>query len=236
MEKEQRQWKLSEENLMKEDRQPEQVIIIGASGHGKVIADIVIQTGDCVKGFLDDADNLPDTIEGIPVLGKISSYNKYNNCKFIVAIGNALIRKRIVNELKDARWYTAIHPSAQISCLGVTIGEGTVVMAQAVINSCATIGRHCIINSGAVVEHDNVLNDYVHVSPGAVLAGTVNVGANTHIGAGVVVRNNINITSDCTIGAGAVVVRNIVEQGTYAGIPARMLLRKENENINYSKQ
>ena len=109
-------------------------------------------------------------------------------------------------------------------------------MAQAVINSCATIGRHCIINSSAVVEHDNVLDDYVHVSPGAVLAGTVNVGANTHIGAGVVVRNNINITSDCTIGAGAVVVRDIVERGTYVGIPARMLLRKENENIDYSKQ
>lgn len=236
MGKEQRQWNLSEENLMNEDRQPEQVVIIGASGHGKVIADIIMQVGDYVKGFLDDADHLPEAIEGIPVLGKISSYEKYNGCKFIVAIGNALIRKRIVNELKDARWYTAIHPSAQISCLGVTIGEGTVVMAQAVINSCTTIGRHCIINSSAVVEHDNVLSDYVHVSPGAVLAGTVSIGENTHIGAGAVVRNNINITSDCIIGAGAVVISNTVQRGTYVGVPARMLLREENENTDYSKQ
>lgn len=236
MEVEQKQWNFLKEKLMKENKKPEQVIIIGASGHGKVIADIVMQAGDCVKGFLDDADNLSDTIEGIPVLGKISSYNKYNNCRFIVAIGNALIRKRIVNELKDARWYTAIHPSAQISCLGVTIGEGTVVMAQAVINSCTKIGRHCIINSSAVVEHDNVLGDYVHVSPGAVLAGTVKVGDNTHIGAGAVVKNNVNITSSCTIGAGAVVIKNITLQGKYVGVPAKILLREENENTNYSKQ
>lgn len=231
-----KQWSLLEEKLMRKDRQPEQVIIIGASGHGKVIADIVIQSGDCVKGFLDDADNPPDMIEGIPVLGKVVSYKKYIGCKFIVAIGNATIRKKIVNELKNVGWYTAIHPSARLSCLGVTVGEGTVVMAQAVINSCAKIGRHCIINTSAVIEHDNFLSDFVHVSPGAVLAGTVKVGENTHIGAGAVVKNNINIVSDCTIGAGAVVVSNVVRRGTYVGVPARMLLREENENTDYSKQ
>ena len=220
---------------MKENKQSEQIIIIGASGHGKVVADIVLQSGDYVKGFLDDSDNLPDTVEGIPVLGKISSYKKYNNCKFIVAIGNVAIRKKIVNDLKEIAWYTAVHPSAQISCLGVTIGEGTVIMAQAVINSSVTIGEHCIINSGAVIEHDNILGDYVHISPGAVLSGTVKVGKNTHIGAGAVVKNNINIAADCLLGAGAVVVKSIEEKGTYVGIPAKLLLDKNNENINFSK-
>lgn len=232
----QKQWNPLEENTVKEDRREEQVVIIGAGGHGKVVADIVLQSGDNLKGFLDDSDDIPDLVEGIPVMGKIASYKKYNDCKFIVAIGNAEIRKKIVNSLKDMKWYTAIHPSAQLSNLGVTIGEGTVIMAQAVINSSARIGKHCIINTSAVIEHDNQLGDFTHISPGAILAGNVKVGENTHIGAGAVIRNNINIVSDCTIGAGAVVVKDIRQQGTYTGVPAKILSESCNENTDYDKQ
>ena len=232
----QKQWNPLKENMMREDRDPEQIVIIGAGGHGKVVADIVIQSGNWVKGFLDDAENIPNTIEGIPVLGKIASYKKYSDCKFIVAIGDAVIRKKIVNQLIGVKWYTAIHPSAQLSNLGVTIGEGTVIMAQAVINSSAKIGMHCIINTSAVIEHDNYLENFIHVSPGAVLAGNVKVGENTHIGAGAVIRNNINIASDCIIGAGAIVVKDIRHQGTYTGVPAKILSESCNESIDYDKQ
>lgn len=198
------------------------VVIIGASGHGKVIADIIIKSGDRVEGFLDDAENLPERILGIPVLGKVRDFPKYADCSFVIAIGSAKIREKIADMLGGkASWYTAVHPAAVISSLGVEIGEGTVIMANAVINSGAHIGRHCIVNTAAIVEHDNVLEDYVHISPNAALAGTVTVGKRTHIGVGACVRNNLSICADCVVGAGGVVVKDIKEPGTYMGVPAK---------------
>lgn len=200
------------------------VVIIGASGHGKVVADIIERSGDRVIGFLDDNTSLPEKFVGFPVLGMIDDYRKYKDAKFVVAIGNAVIREKIVNKLNDVTWYTAIHPSAVISTLGTEIREGTVIMANAVVNAGAVIGKHCIINTCAVVEHDNRLADYVHVSVGAKLAGTVSVGKSTWIGIGTSVSNNLSICADCMIGAGAVVVKNIDEAGTYVGVPAKQIL------------
>ena len=199
----------------------ERVIIIGASGHGKVIADIVRAAGDGVVGYLDD-DLSKHNCGAFPVLGAICDAEKYPDCKFVVAIGNNAVRKRIVAQLAFVSWYTAIHPSAVISP-GATVGEGTVVMPSTVINAEASVGQHCIINTGAIVEHENQIGDYVHISPRAALAGNVSVGEGTHIGIGVCVKNNIDICGGCTVGAGAVVVKNIVEPGTYAGIPARRM-------------
>lgn len=189
------------------------VIIIGASGHAKVIADIIEKSGDNVFTYLDD-----DTSKA-GVTGKISDCTKYPDKKFIIAIGNNAVRRKIAEEY-SLSYYTAIHPSAVIA-KDVTIGEGTAVMAGTVINPSTTIGKHCIINSGSVVEHDNRLADFVHLSPNATLCGTVTVGENTHVGAGVTVKNNTNITADCVIGIGAAVVADITEAGTYLGVPAK---------------
>ena len=195
------------------------VIIIGASGHAKVIADIVIKSGDKLVGFLDDNIQLPEKVIGYPYLGEISNYSKYvDDCCFVIGIGNNSIRKKIADSM-NVKWYTAIHPSAQIA-IDTVIGEGTVVMANAVINISAIIGNHCIINTGAVVEHDNIISDYVHISPNASLCGTVKVGELTHIGAGVTVKNNTSICENVIIGAGGVVVRDIEEKGVYIGVPA----------------
>lgn len=200
----------------------ESVIIIGASGHGKVIADIVIKSGDKVVGFLDDNIEKGTLVSGIEVLGSVPDYVKWKNCKFVIGIGDPYIREKIHDRM-PVNWYTAIHPTAVISSLDVEIGEGTVVMANAVINSGAKIGKHCIINTAAVVEHDNILEDYVHISPNVTLAGIVHVGKSTHIGVGACVKQLINIESDCIIGAGAVVVSNIKEKGTYVGIPTKKI-------------
>lgn len=196
------------------------VVILGASGHAKVIADIVVKSGDEVVGFLDDNPSTPQTILGFPYLGLIDRIKDYvENCSFVIGIGSNSIRQRIA-ESYEANWYTAIHPSAMIG-LNVGIGEGTVVMAGAVVNTDAKIGRHCIINTGAVVEHDNQIGDYVHLSPHAVLCGTVSIGELTHIGAGATVRNNISICGHSVIGAGGVVVKSINTEGIYVGIPVR---------------
>lgn len=197
------------------------VIIIGASGHGKVIADIIEQSNDIVVGFLDDGKEKGTTVLGYEVLGTTEDVELYSDHYFIIAVGNNKIR-RMIAEKFDVNWYTAIHPTATISKYA-TICEGTVVMAKAIINADTQIGCHCIINTGAIIEHDNVINDYVHISPNATLCGVVHVGENTHIGASATIKNVINITSDVIIGAGSVVIKDITEKGTYVGVPVRKL-------------
>lgn len=201
-----------------------EIVIIGAGGHAKVIADIIEKSGDIVYGFLDDNKEVGEkVIKNYKILGKISECENIqtNNKKlyFIIAIGNNYVRKSIY-EKYTLNYYTAIHPKCNIG-IDVKIEEGTVIMANACINSNTCIGKNSIINTSAVVEHDNIIEDYVHISPNATLCGTVKVGAFTHIGAGAIIKNNTKITEDCTIGAGAVVVKNIEEKGTYVGVPAK---------------
>lgn len=192
------------------------LIIIGASGHGKVIADIAVKNGYEDIVFLDDDESVKECA-GFPVIGRTSEAVKMVGDK-IVAIGNPQIRERIQEEISGV--ITLIHPDAVIS-RRVEIGEGTVIMAGAVINTDAVIGKSCIINTGASVDHDCVLGEYVHVSVGSHLSGTVNVGKGTWIGAGATVSNNVNICGDCMIGAGTVVIKDIDKPGTYVGVPAR---------------
>jgi len=198
------------------------VIIIGASGHGKVAADIVRSSGDRVLGFLDDAPT-GETCVGFPVLGAVKDYVNYPEAEFLIAIGGNAIRMQLAKLLQGVKWCTAIHPTAVVSPLDTVIGEGSVIMANAVINPGAKIGRHCIVNTAAVVEHDDRIADFAHISVGARLAGTVTVGEGTMVGIGATVSNNVSVCDGCMIGAGAVVVKDITEPGTYAGVPARRL-------------
>lgn len=201
------------------------LIIIGASGHGKVVADIAlkVQKYDEIV-FLDDNEDVKECM-GFPVVGKSSDAEQYiDNADFIVAIGNAKIRKKVTEQLLTlgAHIITLIHSAAIIGS-EVKIGEGTVVMAGAVINPDTTIGRGCIINTCASVDHDCRVGDYVHVSVGAHICGTVEIGESTWIGAGAIVKNNVNVCGKCMIGAGAIAVKDIEEVGTYVGVPARRI-------------
>ncbi|MBR3002614.1 MAG: acetyltransferase [Clostridia bacterium] len=202
-----------------------EVVIIGAGGHAKVIADIIIKSGDEVVGFLDDnIEKNTNIIGNYKVIGKIEECLKLqenNELYFIIAIGNNLTRKEIA-EKYNLNYYTAIHPTAIIG-IQVEIGTGTVIMANTCINPNSKVGEHCIINTGAIVEHDNIIENYVHISPNATLCGTVKVEKYTHIGAGSVIKNNITIADNCIIGAGAVVVKNINKYGTYVGVPAKSI-------------
>lgn len=198
-----------------------EVIIIGASGHGKVAADAVLAAGNRVLGFLDDAPQ-SSSLLGLPVLGRTEDYVNYPNAEFLIAIGDNRTRQNVEQQLKAVKWHTAIHPAAVVSPFA-EIGEGTVVLANAVVNAGAVIGRHCIVNTAAVIEHDDRISAFAHISVGAKLAGTVAVGEGTLVGIGAVVRNNISICGGCTVGAGAVVVKDITGPGTWAGVPARRI-------------
>lgn len=193
------------------------LVIIGASGHGKVAADIAVKNGYKDIIFLDDNPALKECA-GFPVAGRTSQALGIEGDQFI-AIGNARIRERFQGNRKVV---TLIHPDAVIS-RRVQIGEGTVIMAGAVINSDVVIGKGCIVNTSASIDHDCSIGDFAHISVGAHVAGSCSIGTRTWIGAGAVVSNNVKICSDCLIGTGAVVIQDIEKSGTYVGSPAKKI-------------
>ena len=203
----------------------DKLLIIGASGHGKVVADIALKMNKWKSiAFLDDDKLLLESM-GIEVIGKSADAFIYlEDYNIIVGIGNNVTREKIQERLEaeGATVPVLIHPEAVIG-EQVEVGIGTVVMAGVVINCCTKIGKGCIINTSSTIDHDNVIEDYVHMGPGAHLAGTVKVGKGTWLGIGSVVSNNVNITGGCIIGAGAVVVKDITEAGTYVGVPAKKI-------------
>lgn len=172
--------------------------------------------------FLDDDNDIKSSM-GFEIIGKsVSAYKYLNEYEIVVGIGNNTIREEIQMELESAgaSIATLIHPTAVIG-EQVELSKGTVIMAGSVINCCTKIGKGCIVNTGSTMHHDNIIEDYVHISPGTKIAGSVKIGKGTWLGIGSVISNNINIISGCKVGAGAVVVNDIMESGTYIGIPAR---------------
>jgi len=200
------------------DKIKKDYIIIGAGGHGAVIADILYNRGFSLIGFLDDNLKIGTDILGTKVLGKIETCLDHSDCMFIIGIGDNTTRQKIALTY-PIQYGSAIHPSAIIG-EQVKIGLGSVLMAGTILNPRTTIGSHCIINTGACLDHDNTLEDFVHISPKVVSGGSVTVGSKTHVGIGAVIKNNVTICPDTTIGAGAVVVNNITQPATYVGVPA----------------
>ena len=200
------------------------IIIIGAGGHAKVIADIITKSDDNLIGFLDDNLDIQNKTIYLDkkVIGTIKDIDKYKECYFIIGIGNNNIRENIANTY-NLKWHTVIHPSAIIAN-EVSIGEGSVVMAGVIVNPGTKIGKHCIINTKSSLDHDSIIENYVHISPGATLAGTVHIKEKTWICAGVTIINNIKVAKNNIIGAGSVVIKDIKEEnGTYVGVPARKI-------------
>ena len=198
------------------------ITILGASGHGRVVADIAHLNGYNVISFLDDDENIK-TCGVYPVIGRCEDALKIDT-EIFVAIGDADIRKNYIELLNDKNIPFLVHPNAIIA-EDVKIKIGTVIMAGVVINPGSRIGKGCIINTCSSVDHDCTVHDYAHVSVGAHLAGTVTIGEKTWVGAGATVCNNVNICPDVTIGAGAVVINNIDKSGTYIGVPAKKMER-----------
>jgi sugar O-acyltransferase (sialic acid O-acetyltransferase NeuD family) len=199
------------------------LLIVGTSGHGRVVADIAMKMNRWQRiAFLDDDEHIFSSM-GMDIIGNSSdAFEHINDYDIFVAIGNNEIREKIQNQLETAGASipTLIHPRAIIG-EEVELGKGTVVMAGVVINCCSKIGKGCIVNTGTTIDHDNVIEDYVHLSPGVCLAGNVRICRSSWMCIGAVIINNIQITSGCIIGAGAIVVRDITEAGTYVGNPAR---------------
>ncbi|MCX6583579.1 MAG: acetyltransferase [Candidatus Aminicenantes bacterium] len=210
------------------------IIIYGASGHGKVIADIIEKSGGEIMGFVDDNESKWGKLySGYRVLGGEEQLTKLceagdGKVAVIIGVGDNPTREKIQERLakKKIPFGMAVHPSAQIA-KGVTIGAGTVIMAHCAVNPDTRIGTHCIINTGAAIDHDGVIGDFVHISPGASLGGGVKVGDLTWIGLGASVINNIQVAENSIVGAGAVVIRDVPSHSIVVGNPAKFLRKNQ---------
>lgn len=191
--------------------------LYGASGHGKVIAEIAEENNLSIEGFID-SDISKKTVFNYTVYHQVPN----NNIELVVAVGNNLIRQKIVQTNTTFTYLKLIHPQSVVS-KSASIDEGTVVMAGVVINAEAAIGKHCIINTNASIDHECHIHNYVHISPNAALAGNVEIGEGTHIGIGATIIQGIKIGKWCTIGAGAVIIRDVPDFSVVVGNPGRVI-------------
>ena len=201
--------------------------IIGAGGHGKVVADCADFTGNYAEiFFLDSVQKIGTKVAEWDVKGTPEEFENFDfGCTdFIVAVGNNHVRAKLLKNLleKGANVATLIHPNTSIGGQ-VKIGAGTVILSGAVINILSNIGQGCIVNTGATVDHDCVLEDFVHIAPGVNLAGTVALGEYAFVGAGGTVIPGMTIGANTTIGAGATVVEDIPRDVTAVGTPAKVI-------------
>lgn len=190
--------------------------LFGASGHAKVIMDIIEAQGNAVGCLYDHAPRF-NTIHGKHIY---RTEKKGVKGPLIISIGSNKVRK-LISERYSLDYATPVHPNAIVSG-SVLIGEGTVVMQGAIIQADVHIGRHCIINTGASVDHECQIGDYAHISPHATLCGNVQVGEGSCIGAGSTVIPGVKIGRWCVIGAGSVVVRDIPDGAIAYGNPCKI--------------
>ena len=199
--------------------------ILGASGHGKVVADTALEAGWESLVFFDDGFDDRSFFGCWPVAGStyalIASVRDFSGV--IVAIGQNRIRLAKSRELAAAGavMSTLIHPRAYVS-RNAALGPGSVVFAGAVVQPGCSFGTACIVNTGATVDHDCNLADGVHVCPGANLAGGVVVGECAWLGIGCSVRQSISIGADSVVGGGGAVVCDVPAGATVVGVPARL--------------
>jgi sugar O-acyltransferase (sialic acid O-acetyltransferase NeuD family) len=211
------------------------ILIIGASGQARVLIDTVEQEGKYrIAGLLDQAREAGEEVMGYPILGQESSLphwqEQYQLAGGLIAIGDNWIRQQVYRKLQqiqpDFKYVTAIHPRASLA-KGVEIGEGTVVMAGAVINSNSRVGRFCILNTRSSLDHDGQMGDFSSLAPGVTLGGGVAVGDFTAISLGANVIHGLKIGAHAVIGAGATVLKDVPDQVVAYGSPARIIRRRE---------
>jgi sugar O-acyltransferase (sialic acid O-acetyltransferase NeuD family) len=195
------------------------MLLYGASGHGKVIISTLESQNEIIVGIFDDDLNKKSLDEN-KIIGKYDC-NLFTNEKIIIAIGDNKIREKISTQITH-HFGIAIHTSAIIDRL-TSIDEGTVIFHNCVVQRGSKIGKHCIINTSSSIDHDCIIEDFVHISPNATLCGTIKIGKGSHIGAGATILPNLTIGKWCKIGAGAVVTKNIPDKSTVVGVPGKII-------------
>ena len=214
---------------------PPRVIFYGGTGQAKVVRPIVEHYGARVVAIFDDTLGVSSPFPDVEIYQGWAAFETWLTTQnlqglgFCVTIGNPHGRTRLNlhKRLVEAGLgpVTAVHPTAYIE-RNATIGEGSQILAGAIIGAEACLGRQCIVNTRASVDHEDVLCDGVEVAPGATLCGSVHLEINAWIGAGATVLPRIRIGADSVVGAGAVVTRDVPSGVTVAGVPARVIVHR----------
>lgn len=203
------------------------ILLIGNGGHAKVVKEIIELSDEYeLKGYLTDDITEYDKEENL-IYDNLKNIHLYKaKYLFHIAIGNNHIRKKLFNKIKISieQFPVLKHPSAIISS-SAKIDNGTVIMANSVINAETSIGMHNIINTGSIIEHDNLIKDYVQISPNSTLTGGVEVGEASQIGASATVLPTLKIGDDVIVGAGATVVNHVANHQIVVGTPAKPIRR-----------
>lgn len=219
------------------------ILLFGASGHAKVIIDIVEKENKYqIVGLVDDFAPVGKEVLGYKVIGTVqqlsSVFTEHTIFGGVVAVGDNALRKQMVERIKDMIpefvFVSVMHASAQVG-KNVSIGEGTVLMAGSIVNSQSILGKHCIINTKASVDHDGVLGDYSSLAPAVTLAGTCTVGSMSAVCLGANVIQGISIGKETVIGAGSLVLENIPDSVLCYGVPA-VVIRSRNSDEPYMKK
>ncbi|HYA86306.1 MAG TPA: acetyltransferase [Nitrospirota bacterium] len=204
------------------------VIVLGAGGHAKVLIDTLLESSAIIAGVTDPDPNLIGTrLLGVPVLGGDEVVSKFPQSEICLvnglgSVGLPIRRRELFQRFKKSGYIFAkvVHPSAIIAS-DAELGEGTQVMAGAIIQPGSRIGCNVIVNTKTSVDHDCVIGDHVHLAPGVTLSGGVRMRNSVHVGSGVTVIQGIEIGNNSLIGAGSVVINNVPDSAEVSGVPAR---------------
>lgn len=211
------------------------LIIIGAGGFGREIAWLTDRINKATPlspswkllGFIDDNEKFQgQRVNGYPVLGNMSSINKFPKAYFVCAVGTSRVREKIIKKAKKQlpgiHFATLIDPSVVMSDL-VTVGEGTMICAHTIITVNVTIGEHVILNLDCTVGHDAILQDFCTLYPSANVSGITNIGRGAELGTGMQIIQGKSIGDYAIVGAGSVVIKDIPPNCTAVGSPAKPL-------------
>jgi len=188
-------------------------VLIGYGGHAR---EVMVQMNTTLTCYVDDEFVNENTLP-------ISKLN-FKECEVIVAIGNPVDRKKMVDKLPShTKYFTFIHPTAQIMDDNIEIGEGSFIGANSIITTNVKIGKHSLLNRGCHIGHDSVIRNYLSMMPNSVISGNVNAGNCFYMGTNSSVREKVNICNNVTIGLNSGVVKDINEEGIYAGLPVKKI-------------
>lgn len=206
------------------------VVIVGAGGHGQVMADALLRATSPavdVAGFVDDRADAGSTIMGLPVLGAVAALASFPHDAIVVAVGDNARRRELCDRFDRAgeRLVSVVHPSAIVG-IDVVLEDGVMICAGAVVNTGSRLGKGAIINTAASVDHHSVIETCAHIAPGVHMGGEVHVGEGALVGVGAAVLPRRRIGHRATVGAGAVVTRDVADDERVVGNPARAIRRK----------